>query len=121
VSGSLAATTTAYALGLAAWIALRALRGRDRSGQAGALVVLQGALTLQALLVAARWLRGGGGPAEPLVFAGYLALSLLLLPLGWVVCHEDPGPWSSVRLTVAALAVAVVTLRMRTTWGPGGA
>lgn len=118
MSGSLAQASAAYALGLAAWIALRALRGRERSpGQGGALAVLEGALLLQALLAAVAALRGERA-AEPLTFAGYLALSLLLIPLGWAACREDPGPWSSTRLAIATLAVGAVALRMRATWGP---
>jgi hypothetical protein len=116
MSRSLAVTTAAYGLGVTGWIALRSLRGRNRAeGQSAALAVLQGALLLQALLVGAAWL-SGSGPVEP-----YLALSLLLLPAGWLVCQHDARPWSTARLAVATMGVAAIALRMSETWGAGGA
>lgn len=117
MSRSLALTTAAYALALGCWTALRALRGRDRTpAQAAALAVLQAALLLQALVVAATWL-SGERPAEPETFAGYLAASLLVLPGGWLLARDDAGPWSSAPLTVAAFGVAAIALRMSATWG----
>jgi hypothetical protein len=121
MSRSLAVTPAAYALGLAGWIVARAARGRDRSEpQGAALAVLQCALALQALLCAIAWARGVR-PEEPLAFAGYLALSLLLAPAGWLACARDRSAWSTLRLAVVALALAAVALRMTTTWSAGGA
>lgn len=120
MSDSLALTTVAYALGLGCWTTLRALRGQARAAaQGGAVAVLEGALALQALVVAGAWARGTRA-AEPATFAGYLAASLLVLPAAWLLVRDDDGPWSTSRLAVAAWAVAAVVLRMGATWGHGG-
>ncbi len=114
MSRSLALTTAAYALGLGCWTALR---GRDRTPtQGAALAVLQAALLLQALVVAAAWI-GGERPAEPETFAGYLAASLLILPGGWLLARDDATPWSSAPLVVATFGIAAIALRMTATWG----
>jgi len=117
MSRSLAHTTAAYALVVACWTALRALRGRQRvPTQGAALAVLQAALALQALLAGVAWI-GGEQPAEPETFAGYLAASLVVLPGGWLLARDDANPWGSAPLVVAAFGIAPVALRMGATWG----
>ena len=61
-------------------------------------------------------LGGGDRPAETGTFAGYLVLSLLLLPGGLALAAEERTRWGSLVLAVAALVVAVVEQRLGATW-----
>ena len=62
-------------------------------------------------------LSGGERPAETGAFAGYVVLSLLLLPGGLALAVEERTRWGSLVLAIACLVVAVVELRLAATWG----
>jgi len=118
VSDALATTVVAYALGLAAWAALRAARGGGGISreQAAAAMVLEVALAGQAAAAGVAWALGHE-PGEPGAAAGYLIASVAILPL--TVRHARDGDgsrWDPAVLLVGAVAVAAVVLRLRVTW-----
>lgn len=84
-------------------------------------LLLQGLLALQALLivqavVAVVGLTGDGdGPPSVATFAGYLVLSVLLLPGAFALVVEERTRYGSLLLAGACLVVAVVELRLRAT------
>lgn len=75
---------------------------------------------LEALLVI-RALAGLGalvGDSEPAAYSthlGYLVASVCVLPIALRSVADDHGPWSLGVLTVAAIAVVVISLRMMAT------
>ena len=62
----------------------------------------------------------GQRPAEMSAHVGYLLASICVLPIAMQSIAEDRGTWSSGVVTVAALAVAVIAVRLQMTWGHGG-
>jgi len=83
---------------------------------------LQALLGLQLLLLGQLGyvlyrISGGERPAEKGAFAGYVVLSLLLLPGGLALAVEERTRWGSLVLAIACLVVAVVELRLAATWG----
>lgn len=61
----------------------------------------------------------GQRPDELSAYVGYLVASVCVLPIAMESIAEDRGPWSSGVVTVAALAVTVVAVRLQMTWGHG--
>ena len=58
---------------------------------------------------------GGDRPAEQSAYVGYLVASVCVLPIAMQSVAEDRGPWSSGVITVAALAVTVIAVRLQMT------
>ena len=90
-------------------------------GQAPPRRLLQGMLGLQVVLlgqlaVVGYRLAQGVRPAEAGAFAGYLVLSLLLLPGGLALSVDEHSRYGTLVLAVACLTVGVVELRMGATW-----
>lgn len=114
MSARVAATASLYAAFLAAWAAGLALRGRgpSRALVAGA-ILLELTLVAQAVASLVAWL-GDGAPAAPAEHGGYLAASVLLGPLACAYARGERA--ASAVLGVGALALAVVSLRLRATW-----
>jgi cell shape-determining protein MreD len=82
--------------------------------------LLRGVLALQGLLlvqagVAVAGLVGGDDPPSAVVFAGYLLLSVLLLPGAFALVVEERSRYGSLLLGGACLVVAVVELRLQAT------
>jgi hypothetical protein len=77
------------------------------------------------LLMAVRVVAGIGSmlrgqrPDELSAHIGYLAAAVAVLPIAMQSIAEDRGPWSCGVVAVAALAVAVVGVRLQMTWGAG--
>ena len=61
----------------------------------------------------------GQRPAEVSAHVGYLAASVCVLPIAMQSIADDRGTWSAAVVTVAALAVTVVAVRLQMTWGHG--
>ena len=126
--GPLAFFTVLYASWLCLWALVRAVLRRP-SGTAliGGLVLLELILWVQAGADVLSLL-AGHSPADPATHVGYLVASVLLLPVLVTVTRTADGAepdlarsrqaWTSVVLTVACLAVAVVMTRMWSTWHP---
>ncbi len=106
----------AASLAVAAVAAGAAALGRPPGrGLLRTMFALQALLFVQLLVVLGR-LSGGARPAETGTFAGYVVLSLLLLPGGLALAVEERTRWGSAVLAVACLTVAVVELRLDATW-----
>ncbi len=104
------------AVALAAWAALFAVRDRAvvlRQLWGGA--VVEGALLLQVVVVLVMTAQGDG-PADAVMFWGYLVTALLLLPIAAAWAFAERTRWSSVVLLVAAVTVLVMEWRLVQIW-----
>lgn len=59
----------------------------------------------------------GAGPAETATAIGYLIGIVLLMPLGIWWAIVDRSRYSGLVMTIAAAAIAVMTLRLQQIWG----
>ncbi|MCD0449501.1 hypothetical protein LO762_09895 [Actinocorallia sp. API 0066] len=119
--GWLAGTLMAVSLAVAVWFLL--LSRWDKSIQAVhllAMAIVELGLVGQAV-VATVQLAGGHDPAERATFIGYLAASLILLPIGAFLAVGERSKWGTVAAAVTSLAVPVMILRMLELWSPTGA
>ena len=96
---------------------------RSARGQLAALVALELGLALQAAIALAG-LALGSEPREPATSLGYLAASVLILP-AVIPSARSRSRWDAGVIALVCLALAVVSVRLRTTWGraltaPGG-
>ena len=117
MSPALTTAVTVLALVVGVQCIVAAARGlAPGKPQLQALLGLQ--LVLLGQLAHVLWrLSGGERPAEKGAFAGYVVLSLLLLPGGLAMAVEERTRWGSLVLAVACLVVGVVELRLGATWG----
>ena len=116
MSDSLTVAIALYAIGLAAWAGLAAVRDVPAGpGFRGGLVVLELALVGQALGALAS-LALGHHAREPATYLGYLAASVLILPVT-VPSARSGSRWDAAVLAVVCVALAVVSVRLRATWG----
>lgn len=110
---------TYVAVGYAALVALAALVVTLRRMQRPPL--LDSTVWILELLLAVRAVAGLGSllsgqrPAETSAYVGYLVASVAVLPIAMQSVADDRGPWSSGVIAVAALAVAVVGVRLQMT------
>ena len=89
---------------------------RDRAPGRGllrGLLALQALLLVQAGLAVHRLVQGRDDPASTGTYAGYLLLSLLLLPGAFALVVEERTRFGSLVLGAACLVVAVVELRLQ--------
>jgi hypothetical protein len=77
--------------------------------------VVEAALVVQLVVVAVAQL-GGRTVGEPWTLWGYLVVVLMLLPAAAAWALAERTRWSSVVLVVAAVAVAVMQLRVWQVW-----
>ncbi|GAA1659881.1 hypothetical protein GCM10009765_06570 [Fodinicola feengrottensis] len=82
-------------------------------------IIVEAALLIQAILDLAGLL-GGHHPAEPATHLAYLVTSLAVLPVAGSQVARDNGRWAATLLAVALLALAVIVVRLQTTWRPAG-
>ncbi|MGH3797396.1 MAG: hypothetical protein ACRDSP_21200 [Pseudonocardiaceae bacterium] len=119
---ALATAVIAVALVLAAGTGLLAALDR-RAGRVvlGLLAGLE-VLVLAQVVAAILLLFAGHRPTSSIVeFLGYHVATLLVPPAGVVWSLGDRSRWSAGVLTIACLAVAVMTVRMNQLWGGVGA
>lgn len=89
---------------------------RDRAPGRGllrGLLALQALLLVQAGLAVYRLLQGTDQPASTGTYAGYLLLTVLLLPGAFALTVEERTRYGSLVLSAACLVVAVVELRLQ--------
>jgi hypothetical protein len=113
VSGRGATTAALYAGFLALWALGDAVRRREPSPY----LLLGGAL-LEAVLIGGAVVGAVGLGEEgqgAAVHGGYLAASVLLLPLGLLLARDREGRLVPAPLAVALIALAVVVLRVKAT------
>jgi cell shape-determining protein MreD len=105
-------------LGVGAWCLVSAARGRFlNQAQYTALLALAAVALVQTLIGSIR-LIAGDRPVELVTFIGYLITTALFLPAGLALARMEPTRWGSVIAGVAALTVAVLTLRLIQVWTP---
>ncbi len=80
------------------------------------LVTVEAAALVQVLVAIVQVVRGER-PDEPATFVGYALTSLLVLPAGAVWALSDKSKWGTMAAGVAALVLAVLTVRMLQVWG----
>lgn len=116
MSHSLNSAVALYAAGVGGWALVSALRGAALArGQLAALVALELGLVLQAAIASAGLVLGSE-PREPATSFGYLAASVLTLP-AVVPSARARSRWDAGVIAIVCLALAVVCMRLRTTWG----
>ena len=116
--GPLATAVIVTGLVLAAGTALLALLNRQIGRVVLGAVALVEVLVLAQLVTAVVLLLTGHRPASSTVeFVGYQLAALLVLPAGVAWSISDRSRWAVGVLTVAALALAVMTVRMNQLWG----
>lgn len=116
--GPLATAVIVAGLVLAAGTALLALLNRRIGRAVLAAVAVVELVVLAQLVAAVVLLLTGHRPASSVVeFVGYQLAALLVLPAGVAWSVSDRSRWAVGVLTVAALAVAVMTVRMNQLWG----
>jgi hypothetical protein len=104
----------------AVWTATFAARGRRVSnGLLIELAVLELLIVLQ-LLVAVFETARGDRPESTLTFLSYAVGELLILPVGVLWSQAERSRSSTLVISVACLAVSVMTARMMTMWSPIG-
>lgn len=82
-------------------------------------------LAVEAMLVALvvlqlAGLAGGHRPAEPATHLAYLGTSPLVLPVAAGQAGGDDGVWAGLLVAAAAFVLAVLVVRLQTTWRPAG-
>lgn len=112
----LATAVTVVALVLAAWALIEVLRGKAPHRPLLAGVVGLEALLVVQVVVAAVRLATGRAPDELATFIGYLAASLVILPVGWFWAWSEKNRSATGVVAVACLVIPVLVLRMKQVW-----
>jgi hypothetical protein len=112
----LGTTITVAALLLAAWSLVPVLRDRTLG------VTHWAGVAIVEILVAAQvgsgvlHLAAGAHPRQFVTFIGYLIAFLLVLPLAATLARMEPTRWGALIVTVGALLVPVLVLRLDQLW-----
>lgn len=107
----------ATCVALAAWAAWFVVRDRAVVlRQLWGAAVVEGLLVLQGV-VAGVLLVTGRGDVDGVLFWGYVATQLIVLPIAAAWAFAERTRWSSVVLLVAALTVAFLEYRLLQIWG----
>lgn len=77
--------------------------------------VVEGALVVQALVLAVEQVTGSF-TSDPVLMWGYLLVAMMLLPGAALAAFVERTRWSSVVLVVAAFTIIVMELRMWQLW-----
>lgn len=107
---------TVVALALAAWSFLDVVRNKaPRRWLLAAIAGLEVLLVLQ-VVVGVVELATGKRPAELATFIGYLAASLVILPLAYFWAWSEKNRSATAVLGVACLVIPVLVVRMKQVW-----
>ncbi len=117
--GSFGIAVAVAALALAAWSLVATLRDRpiDASHRWGMAIVQ--ALVLAEIIAAIANLSAAWRPDSFVTFVGYLAALFLVMPLALVLARLEPTRWGALIVTVAAVIVPVLVLRILQVGGGG--
>jgi hypothetical protein len=116
---ALAIALTVFSLATGVGVLGQAARGTFREIRLGpALVLLQFGLVTQAILDGFGLARGHA-PRELSTHLAYLAVSLVVVPIVAAQTRGDDGRWSAALVGLALLVVAVLVIRLQTTWRGG--
>ena len=78
------------------------------------------AVTVVQSIIAIAKIIGGFRPAELATTIGYLIGIVILMPISWLWANVERNRFSGIVLSVAALAVLAMTLRLLMLWIPAG-
>lgn len=113
----LAFAVAALALALAVWAGGYALRDRAVVfRQLGGAAVVEAAIVVE-VVVAVMLVAGGAQPREAATFWGYVAATLIILPLAAAWAFAERTRWSSVVMVFAAVTIAIMQWRLVQVWG----
>lgn len=116
MSDRLAATIGLYAVFCAGVLGTRAALAHERGPlEFASIAALELALAVQAAAVLIA-IGGGDRPVDGATFGGYLAASLVILPLGVAGLRDRSSRWDGIALALLCLALAVVVWRLDATW-----
>jgi hypothetical protein len=104
---------------LAAWSLVPAVRNRPVGTSHGAGLVLAQVLVTAEVVTAIVHLVRGAHPHQYVTFVGYLIALFLVLPLAGLLARLEPTRWGAVIVTVGALVVSVLILRVNQLWSGG--
>ena|SRR2546423_425086 len=113
---SLGTAVAVASLALAAWTLVPVLRNRPMYPRQWAGVALVQALVVAEAGVAVGHLANGAHPREYVTFIGYLAALFLVLPFAMLLARLEPTRWGALVVTVAAVVVPVLVLRVDQLW-----
>jgi hypothetical protein len=108
------ATTVVCAIGGLVVLGTGVLGRYRRSAVFPLLVMIEAVLLVQAVADVLGQV-GGHRLAETTTHAAYLGASLVVLPAAGTQARDD-GRWSAVLIAAALIALAVIVVRMQTTW-----
>ena len=97
-------------------IALAIANRRPLTLLAYGLVTLEAVALVQVLVAVVQAVRGER-PDEVATFVGYALTSVLVPPVGALWALSDKSKWGTAAAGVAALVLAVLTVRMQPVWG----
>jgi hypothetical protein len=116
VNDTIATIIGVAALALAGWLLVPVLRDRwIDCPHVVSLGVLEGALLAQAVL-ATVWMADGSLPGELATFIGYLAASVIILPLAVLLSYMERTRWGAVIVMAGCVIIAVLMLRLYQVW-----
>jgi hypothetical protein len=104
------------ALLLAAWSLVPAVRDRPIDVSHWSALGIAQALVAAEVIVAIVHLATGAHPHEYGTFLGYLSTIFFILPLAMLLARLEPTRWGAVIVTVAALVVPVLVVRINQLW-----
>ena len=118
---TLAALLVLVTVALALWTAVLALRDRPVTPPLLATFVGVELLVLVQLVIGLAAVANGDGPREGATFVAYLAGSLAVLPAGVLWSRAEGSRSSTLVLTLACVALTVMTARLLQIWQARGA
>ena len=104
-----------YALLVFVLALVAALRRQERPGWLDQMVWMLEVLLLVRALAGLGPLLGDDPPDSTSTYVGYLLASICVLPIAMKSVQGDRAPWSSAVVAVAAVAIAVVAVRLEMT------
>jgi hypothetical protein len=120
VVNGVATLVTVVALLLAGWSFLDVVRDEaPRRSLLAGIAALEGLLVVQVVVAVVR-LVTDRRPEELATFIGYLAASLVILPLAYFWAWSEKNRSATAVLGVACLVIPVLVIRMKQVWGGVG-
>jgi hypothetical protein len=116
---SLGTAVTVAALALAAWCAVPAVRNRAIGVSHWSGLGAVEALVVAEAVAGIIHLAGGAHPRQYVTFIGYLVAFLIVLPLAGLLARLEPTRWGAVIVTVGALVLPVLVIRLNQLWAGG--
>jgi hypothetical protein len=115
----LGTAVTVAGLLLAAWSLVPVLRNRPvGASHWSGLAIVQALVTAEVVAAIVHLVRGAH-PHEYVTFIGYLIAFFLVLPLATLLAWMEPTRWGALIVTVGALVVPVLILRVNQLWSGG--